>query len=157
MFNPKEVLQQLCDNLISDIVATGVLGDLTKLIDSESSESGCKITVPYWFAVFQDGRKPGSFPPPKEILKYVLSHDLINKIEGFKTPEQLTNAICFTMYYKGNRLYRALNGGEQKGGYNPKRIEFDKIFSENRINSALSLIADNYQSEVTSDIINIFK
>ena len=68
----KEILTQFIDSCVKDVqkAVKNKSDKLPHMVESEIIDTGAKITVPYWFSVFQDGRRPGTFPPYSVILQW---------------------------------------------------------------------------------------
>jgi hypothetical protein len=169
-----ELFQQFIEVVQKDIQESEILrnGSVKNMVEIEFNSTSATIYVPYWFAVFWEGRKPGKLPPVLKILHYVINYDLLSKCPDFlpKVPfsedKQLRFAwaIAYEMKEVGNTLYRMINGGTARSSsskkstgavrYNAKSLDIDTIVTEQRIDNFANLLSDNLALRVSSQIIS---
>lgn len=159
--NDRNLLVQFIEKLAEEVrqAIPSRSGGTAAMVTTEYEEKSGTIFAPYWINVFETGRKPGTMPPVAPLKEWIESVGLVGrkkvpagaKHEGAEmSSESLAWAIATNMKENGNTLWRLLHGG--RVSYTPIRIEFDKIFSKDRIDSFANTFADSYEKIITSGI-----
>ena len=150
----KQFIEQLADEIRQAIPK--VTGKTSEAVTTEYPDGLTGIIyAPGWIEVFETGRKPGTMPPVSPIQAWVEAKGLtaINKSGKQMTSNSLAWAIAMNMKKNGNTLWRALNGGEIR--YSPLAVEFNKIFSKDRIDSFVNVFEQKYRAIIISNIISV--
>jgi hypothetical protein len=73
----QEKLQQFGDKTVHDLIANYIklglkaFGEFEAGTFAVATETGMEISAPFHARMMEQGRKPGKFPPPDEILRWV--------------------------------------------------------------------------------------
>ncbi len=170
------LISQFINSLANEVrqAIPKVTGRTAQNIEVEITDTSGSILAPSWISIFQDGRKPGGMPPVNEILAWIEAKGIIprsiskqratsqqrrgsntfrNATDQKKSQESMAWAIAVNMQKNGNTLWRALHGGQIQ--YSPIRVEFNRIFSRERIDSFVNVFAGKYESIIESEILSI--
>jgi len=123
----KEKLQIFGDKTVNDLIANYIklglkaFGEFEAGTRAVANDKSMEITAPFHARMMEQGRKPGKFPPPDEILRWVrlgkiqrrsnisdesLAYLIGRKIsqEGIKVPTKYNIGRVFTSVLSDGRL-----------------------------------------------------
>lgn len=147
----KEVLQGFGDKTVNDLIANYIklglraFGEFEAGTIADATDKSMVITAPYHARMMEDGRKPGKFPPPDEILRWVKLGKIVKR--GDITDESLA-------YLIGRKI--ALEGITVPNKYNIGRV-ISSILTDGRINELENEILEMAQVNITKKLVNAYK
>ena len=146
----KDICQQIADVYKQKMQQAGYdqQGELYKftwVTEYEDNLFSLYFNLPDYWQWAENGRKPGGFPPPNAILKWVQFKRLVPKANNGKVPS--TNQLVYVISKK-----IAENGTK---GKHLLQQTIDETY-DTLVDQLISIIADALDKELDNDIENLY-
>lgn len=137
-------LEQVRNDIIQEHLAQGqrVTGRTLESLEISVNDSKGVLYGAGYIGVLEDGRRPGKFPPVSKIEQWIKDRGIIPN--GKISIASLAYLMARKISLEGTNLYRS--GG--KSGVISRAID------EQKINAFIESVADVYQSNYASEIID---
>jgi hypothetical protein len=147
----KQILEQFFEAIYKDIVTEHLAqgqrasGKTLESLEISIGENKGSLSGAEYIGVLEDGRKAGKFPPVNKIEQWIKDKGIIPK--GKTTTLQLAFIFARKISIEGTIL-------SQKGGNSGV---LSKAINQGRIDSLIESLADKYQADAMSDVLNVYK
>ena len=146
----KEKLQQFGDKTVNDLIANYIklglraFGSFEAGTNAVASEKSMEITAPFHARMMEQGRRPGKFPPPDEILRWVR----LGKIQKRSNISDESLA-----YLIGRKIAR--EGIKVPTKYNIGRV-ITSVLTDGRIDDLEDEIFEELRANIQREIIRAY-
>ena len=147
----KELLQSWGDETVNKLIANYIrmglraFGEFEAGTVAEAQERSMQITAPFHAIMMNEGRKPGKFPPPDEILRWVR----LGKIQ--RNSDISDESLAYLI---GRKI--ALHGIKVPNKHNLGNVITD-VLTDGTLDSLEEDLAKLYQKELRNQIIKAYE
>ena len=145
----RDICTQICDVYRNKMNYAGYdkngeLYNFKEIVEYQGNLFELSVLVPDYFPFAENGRRPGKFPPPNEILKWIQFKRIVPSSHSGKIPttSQLVYLISRKIALKGTQGKHLLQETIQS--------TYDTL-----VDRLVEVIADNIENELEKDIKEI--
>lgn len=142
-----QFLEAVRNDIIQEHIAQGqrVTGKTLESLEISVNDIKGTLSAAGYIGVLEDGRRPGKFPPISKMAQWIQDRGIVPK--GKISILSLAFLMARKISLEGTLLHRSGGGSGV----------LSKAINQGRLDALLESLADKYQADAMSEVLNVYK